>query len=532
MQSPSLITLLAVGILASPGLGEPDNLAPRELSYLPPITSVMDESSLSAPIASDHPLDYFATAFGTRSFAAGDVNNDGLNDIVVSPGYGRYLPMFPIQIWINQGGGRFVERTGDVIEGPSPLINSVQEFLIADFNGDGRADILILEGGLEDTFPPRGGKVVAFLSQPNGKLVDKSAQALEGNVPSHYESVSMADINGDGALDLVLSRPPQPEFEGSGVLFLLNDGKGHFVPSVAGLPKEIAYHTPWCCPPYPVQNPNSNGACDLDGDGRVDLVTGSGNGSDDHDYVTNSRTIRIYRQEAGGAFVERARYSIPEALKDIGYISANRFSDTPPLGLSVLDIAFADLNGDGKPEIIILWEGSQSQIEILRNNGDFTFTDVTLESFGAYLTDRVDRPGSRVGLIRLLDVNRDGSLDLVFGTAGHQPDELVSRSFIFLNDGAGHFSPWKLRLRSEVPTAETVAKLLACNPCALLPCGPCNSDYLPLVFDANGDGVPDVVLINHRSTEERPFREKTLFVRTLLAEPGPRQRPARNLPFR
>lgn len=530
MQSPSLITLLAVGLLASPGVGEPDNLALRELSYLPPVTSVIDESSLAGPIATGVPLGDFAVLFGTRSFAVGDVNNDGLNDIVVVPSYGHWMPMFPIQIWINQGGGRFADQTADVIEGSNPLINSAQEFLIADFNGDHRADILILEGGLEDTIPCcRGGKVVALLSQPNGKLVDKTAQAIEANALSHYQSVSIADINHDGALDLVLTRPAQSDLEGTGVLFLLNDGQGHFVPSIAGLAKEIAYHTPWCCPSYPIQEGIGNVAGDLDGDGRVDLVTAGTEFDADpaiHDnyYLPASRTIRIHRQEAGGVFFERARYSMPVPIQNFGYRSENRLADNPPYGLQVVDMAIEDLNGDGKPEIIILWEGSKNQIEILRNDGNFSFTDITIESFGAYSVDRADRPGAKAALLRLLDVNRDGYLDLVFGTAGHQPDELVSRSFIFLNDGAGHFSPWKLRLRDVVPTAQTVAALLACSPC--------NLESLPLTFDANGDGVPDIVLIARRDTEQHPLREKTLFVRTLLAEPGPGRRSSRNVPFR
>jgi len=49
------------------------------------------------------------------------------------------------------------------------------------------------------------------------------------NPASHHQSAAAADVNGDGALDIALSRPIQQEFEGSGVVLLLNDGTGRFI---------------------------------------------------------------------------------------------------------------------------------------------------------------------------------------------------------------------------------------------------------------------------------------------------------------
>src|SRR6185369_2225672 len=153
-----------------------------------------------------------------------------------------------------------------------------------------------------------------------------------------------ADVNGDGAIDIVLTRPCQMDFAGCGVLFFLNDGAGRFTPSTAGLPQSIAYFNfsappaPWCCPAYPFQNPGGIGAADLDGDGRVDLITGSGAGGDDFDNSVQRRTIRVHRQLSDGTFVEEARLPIPPAIENVGYTTESRFAVNPPAGLVSLEI--------------------------------------------------------------------------------------------------------------------------------------------------------------------------------------------------
>src|SRR4051794_40572570 len=100
-------TVVAACALLAALLGRSD--AGGTPSYAPPVRSSFHQT-LPPPVATAVPLQSFAVAFGTRSWAVGDVDGDGREDIVVAPTYGRHLPLMPLQIWRNEGGGRFVDR--------------------------------------------------------------------------------------------------------------------------------------------------------------------------------------------------------------------------------------------------------------------------------------------------------------------------------------------------------------------------------------------------------------------------------------
>ena len=72
-----------------------------------------------------------------QSYAFADFNGDGRVDILVPPSFFTTYPKLPIEIWLQQPDGTFVNRTSDVIEGPVPIGGGGTP-LVADFNEDGR----------------------------------------------------------------------------------------------------------------------------------------------------------------------------------------------------------------------------------------------------------------------------------------------------------------------------------------------------------------------------------------------------------
>ncbi len=356
-----------------------------------------------------------------RPWAFADFNGDGLLDIITAPFHTVSLPYLPIEIWLNKGDGTFYNGTSQVIDGPVPVTGGPNTMLIGDFNEDGRPDVMMIatgfDGAVANHYPIQyqGSQVTLLLSEPNGKWRDATSQ-ITPNTQAFNHQGGMGDVNGDGHLDIVVNRSETDALPNwGGVTLLMGDGKGNFTERTDGLPQDIAWG-PWLGFKNLAPDPQETGCAalgDLDGDGRADLITGSYQALDGPGTgLVSPRSIRFYQSKSDGTFVERSRSVIPSAIANIGFTTPN--AQTEGAGLGCGQVLVADLNNDGRPDIVIYWEGYHSAIEILRNDGDFHFTDITLEAMGGYTMDFTDASGTpnRPGHFALLDLNGDGTLDL------------------------------------------------------------------------------------------------------------------------
>ena len=138
----------------------------------------------------DTPSYYNAAAnILTKGVAVGDVNGDSLNDIVVT--YGGNQP--------NSRIGVFIQNASGILDPPVNYSSyDIPESVhIADVTNDGREDVIVLHGGWE--------KVGIYRQNTNGEL--KSEILYDIPLASHYNphGLALGDINNDGRPDIAIA---------------------------------------------------------------------------------------------------------------------------------------------------------------------------------------------------------------------------------------------------------------------------------------------------------------------------------------
>lgn len=115
-----------------------------------------------------------------------DLDRDGFDDFYVMDRIGKN------QFFHNQGDGTFNEIAAEL---GLDIENHCSSAVFADFDNDGDAD-LFLGRTLERS---------QYLENDQGKFVDGSSDLVSTELPYNVSSISAADYNGDGLLDLYLS---------------------------------------------------------------------------------------------------------------------------------------------------------------------------------------------------------------------------------------------------------------------------------------------------------------------------------------
>jgi len=312
-----------------------------------------------------------------------DFNGDGRKDVLISDTGFDSLPFpgYPNTLILSAPGGKLIDASSNLPRQPD-FTHSVA---VGDVDGNGTLDIYA--GNLSEAWA--GGTAVSpeiLLNDGTGRFrISPGALPTEITDPSasHYDASSLVDMNGDRSPDLVLAGSPQTPSR-----VLLNDGTGHFSDLPNALPPK-----PWGL--------DAEGLAitpvDLNDDGRLDLLVGY---TKNHPFY-KGRWIQILINNGNGTFRDETESRLPQ--KDN--------SDVWPYSIQV-----ADLNGDGKPDLAVslYWYPPQTPPFYL-NRGDGTFAPLPSEAFAS-------QPPA---MFALLDANEDGRID-IFGTpwgTGGQPEQ-------------------------------------------------------------------------------------------------------------
>lgn len=283
-----------------------------------------------------------------------DLDADGDLDVVVSND-----DPDPKLVYLNDGTGRF--RPGSNFGRPEW---STRNATIADLNVDGRPDIVVANR----TGVRPGANYICF-NRGRGQF-DERCEKFSGESAT---TITAADLSGDGLTDLVV-----PHRDGGQSHVYVNSGTGTF-PDESRVPfGPAAAHI------------RMSAAADLNGDGRLDLVT-----------IDEKTGVAVYFGQPD----RRLSAAVPIGL-----------GDTSPYALTL-----ADLDRDGAVDLVVGYVEARPAVFFNDGSGR-TFTPVP---FG-------DAAGTAYGLA-IGDVDKDGWLDiavarseapnvLYFGGAPRPPD--------------------------------------------------------------------------------------------------------------
>jgi hypothetical protein len=413
-------------LLLAPDLQSPSvtNAVGEISTFLAPNSA----NSLFQPVVT-----YSLAARGAWAIAVGDLNGDGYPDLVVTS-------FSVVGVLLGKGDGTFRPVVSYSIHGDGAI-----GVVVADVNDDGKLDILVASafGGLN-------GDGAAAVLLGNGDGTFKPEVDYDAGGPWTY-SIAVGDFNGDGKVDLVVADCSPVTGAPCGLFgILLGNGDGTF---------------------QPVKTYNSGGigawsvtVSDLNGDGKADVVianlcadlTCAGNG-----------LVAVLLGNGDGTF---------QSPKTFGS------------GGRTLVPVVADVNGDGKADIVVANGEGTAGVGVLLGNGDGTFQTVVTYAVGEKF----------VSALAVADVDADGKLDVVVSdcASGQLTCGTNASVGVLLGNGNGSFQP-----------AMTYAS------------GGVDSIGIAL-GDVNGDNRPDILVANNAPSEGGRNGSENGVVGVLLNTPG------------
>lgn len=353
---------------------------------------------------------YNGTVLGTATLR----RPDGTNVIVFSGPTVSLSPVFTFTCdavpyrAINVGAtGSLTDATASLNANHTVIVS--RAMVVADINNDGIDDVFSANSGCDNWQAlnrPVGEANGVFLSSGNG-FVDDGNAITDALVYTHSATAAVTGYSTN--VDVLVGAMSYP-----GPYILRGNGSGGFTKDTTSLDTNIPLFT-------------ASKFVDVNGDGKVDLVIGTQQDSSVAGFV--------YPNDGHGKFTGPA-IPLPTGING----AKNNL---------VMDIVPTDLNGDGKPDLLLsttenapLFYGN-GKIQVLIGNGDGTFSDQTSTYFAADNNNT-----GWIQFLHLIDLDGDGKLDVLLQMDNPRPTDVIA----YRKSGSGYIAIPRDQLPANVTT--------------------------------------------------------------------------------
>jgi hypothetical protein len=227
---------------------------------------------------------------GASQVAIADMNGDGMPDLISAD--------FNVSLFVQSSPGTFAA--------PISLYSGGANWVAAgDLNGDGAADVALTD--------PVGVKVLMHTGAASSMTFAAPATVFTSSVNLNATGaniIAIADVNGDGLNDLVITDPGPTGGSGATINILLQNSASHG-----------SFLTPISYPLTTSDLPQSIVVADLQGSGKLDIVIGG----------RQSVIVLLHDPANAGKFLAASVYAAAGAN----------------------EIAVADINGDHRLDIVV-----------------------------------------------------------------------------------------------------------------------------------------------------------------------------------
>jgi len=276
-----------------------------------------------------------------------DVNGDGWPDLVVDNQYQSEdnFSNGSVSVLLNNGNGTF----GTAVEYGSGG-NSPWWVAVGDLTGNGTADIVVVNETFVGNVGFSPGAVSVLLGNGDGTFQAAATYNSGGLIGWAF---AIADVNGDGKPDLVVANVANNDYIDGKVSVLLGNGNGTFQPAVSYSSGGVTA--------------SSIAVADVNGDGKPDLVVANPCHQENKlGNCTGFEELDVLLGNGDGTF------QAPVSFGTGGYVGVESFLFT--------SLKIGDLNGDGRPDLVVANTGSNTVGVLLNTFTATTATAVTSSS--------------------------------------------------------------------------------------------------------------------------------------------------------